>query len=136
MNFFESIHLTLFFFPPFQLSPLFILHLLFPGAPISYSMPQGDIKSRDLIFEDFTYDGKEKEGVLYGGLGQLTDGVIAPTNFRADPEGTGHKGFNWVGWRNDSKREPLEFLFKFDEVRNFSAVRFHASNSFSKEVGG
>lgn len=43
----------------------------------------------------------------------------------------------WVGWRNDSvglEGSPLEILFEFDRVRNFSAMSLHVSNQFSKDV--
>lgn len=113
---------------------LFIKPTISDG-PTTYSIPQGDRKNSDLEFIDRTYDGKMVEkGVLKGGLGQLTDGITAPTNFRSDPDMTGHRGFDWVGWKNDSNRGPIQILFEFEGVRNFSTIRFHASNSFSKEV--
>ena len=84
---------------------------------------------------DFTYDGKKENDRLTGGLGQLTDGEIGETNFRLDPSGSGIKGYEWVGWRNDSMSgKPVELVFKFDKVRNFTFVRIHVNNMFSKEV--
>ena len=67
--------------------------------------------------------------------GQLTDGVEGNTNFRLDSEDMGIKGYEWVGWGNDTfNNKPIEILFKFDQVRNFSEVRIHANNMFTKEV--
>lgn len=46
-------------------------------------------------------------------------------------------GYEWVGWRNDTPGwagEPLEMLFEFDRVRNFSAVHIHINNMFTKDV--
>ena len=102
-------------------------------------MPQGERRGSDVDLHDFTYDGRVTDGYLSGGLGQLTDGVEGHHNFRLDPDGWGHKGYEWVGWRNDSSerdRAPglVEIVFEFERVRNFTAVRFHANNMFSKDV--
>lgn len=46
-------------------------------------------------------------------------------------------GYEWVGWRNDTpgwSGGPLEMLFEFDKVRNFSAVHIHINNMFTKDV--
>lgn len=42
-----------------------------------------------------------------------------------------------MGWRNDTpgwSGEPLEMLFEFDRVRNFSAVHIHINNMFTKDI--
>ncbi len=84
---------------------------------------------------DFTYDGKIKDKYLSGGLGQLTDGEKGHTNFRLDQKGFGIKGYEWVGWRNETHHhKPVEIRFKFDTVRNFTFIRLHMNNMFSKEV--
>ena len=103
-------------------------------------MPQGERRGTEVDLYDFTYDGRITDHYLSGGLGQLTDGVEGHHNFRLDPDGWGHKGYEWVGWRNDSTERPasdtgfVEILFEFERVRNFTAVRFHANNMFSKDV--
>ena len=63
-----------------------------------YSMPQGEKRGADINLMDVTYDGHrpDDEGILTGGLGQLTDGVEGSSNFRLDPLGLGIKGENWV----------------------------------------
>lgn len=46
-------------------------------------------------------------------------------------------GYDWVGWRNDSlgwAGKPVEMVFEFDTVRNFSAMVLHTNNMFSKDV--
>ena len=46
-------------------------------------------------------------------------------------------GYEWVGWRNDSSGmggRPVEIVFEFDRVRNFSAMYIHTNNLFSKDV--
>ncbi|CAG9771116.1 unnamed protein product [Ceutorhynchus assimilis] len=101
----------------------------------SYSMPQG-VKKNDLDLSDRSYDGSEENRQLINGLGQLTDGIRGKDNFRLDINGLG-KGYEWVGWRNDTSGWaglPLEILFEFDKVRNFSAVHLYTNNLFTKDV--
>ena len=94
---------------------------------------QGERRSNELELLDFTYDGNVTNDYLSGGLGQLTDGVEGQTNFRLDPEVTGKKGYEWIGWKNESgDRQPIQILFEFEKVRNFSALRFHCNNAFKK----
>ena len=104
---------------------------------VSYSMPQGERRGPEVDLFDFTYDGKVSDGYLSGGLGQLMDGVEGSSNFRFDPDNSGRKGYDWVGWKNDSgagevRRLPVQIVFEFDRVRNFSSVWFHSNNLFSK----
>ena len=70
------------------------------------------------------------------------DGVEGNSNFRFDPDNSGRKGYDWVGWKNDSssgtggevRRPPVQIVFQFDRVRNFSSVWFHSNNLFSKDI--
>ncbi|XP_035829229.1 discoidin domain-containing receptor 2, partial [Aplysia californica] len=102
---------------------------------MSYSMPQGHRRGAEVDLYDFTYDGRVDDNYLTGGLGQLTDGDIGETNFRLDTKKMGIKGYEWVGWKNDSMgNKPVTILFKFDSVRNFSQVVFHSNNHYSKDV--
>ena len=111
---------------------------------VAYNMPQGEERGPEVDLFDFTYDGKVTETYLSGGLGQLMDGVEGNSNFRFDPDNSGRKGYDWVGWRNDSaaaaagdvrrRRPPIRIVFQFDRVRNFSAVWFHSNNLFSKDI--
>lgn len=46
-------------------------------------------------------------------------------------------GYEWVGWRNDTpgiSGGPVEIVFQFDRVRNFSAAHLHTNNLFTKDV--
>ena len=116
-----------------------------PDGILSYSMPQGEKRGPEIDLFDLTYDQNSTDGHLSGGLGQLTDGVEGHSNFRLDPDGRGRKGYEWVGWKNDSFlenragdevgiRPPVEIVFTFDRVRNFSSALFHCNNMFSKDV--
>jgi len=100
---------------------------------VSYNMPQGDRLGTELDLFDFTYDGQTNDGQLVGGLGQLTDGIEGHSNFRLDPDGWGRKGYEWVGWKNDTSPS-VRVVFEFDRLRNFTAARFHANNMFTRDV--
>ncbi|CAB0001887.1 unnamed protein product [Nesidiocoris tenuis] len=45
--------------------------------------------------------------------------------------------YEWVAWKNDSlggPGRPVELVFEFDSLRNFSAMHLHTNNFFSKGV--
>ncbi|KAL3871837.1 hypothetical protein ACJMK2_039809 [Sinanodonta woodiana] len=103
---------------------------------VSYDVRQGERRGTEVDLLDFTYDGMIIDNYLTLGLGQLTDGEYGETNFRFDQQGLGIKGYEWVGWKNDSIESsgPLEIKFKFDTIRNFMSLTLHCNNYFSKEV--
>ncbi|KAK0063350.1 discoidin domain-containing receptor 2 [Biomphalaria pfeifferi] len=102
---------------------------------VSYSMPQGNKRGVEVDFYDYTYDGGRENDYLSNGLGQLTDGALGETNFRLDPKKTGIKGYEWVGWKDDTlSKIPISIIFKFDSVRNFSQVDIHTNNHFTRDV--
>lgn len=98
---------------------------------VSYSMPQGDKRGNGWEFFDATYDG-HWDGELRRGLGQLTDGRTGPDNFKMYYEIDRAQG--WVGWRNDSRNQPVEIKFEFDKVREFSAVHIYCNNEFTRGI--
>ena len=108
---------------------------MFPGKPISYTMREGESRGEIDLF-DFFYDGQKENGVLSGGLGQLTDLKDGVDNFRLDVQELGKKGYEWVGWRNDTSvaTPPVSITFTFNSVRNFTAVKIHCNNMHSKDV--
>lgn len=72
----------------------------------------------------------------YTGLGQLVDMEEGENTFRIDKYGIGRKGYEWVAWKNESlsPTSPITMVFKFDTVRNFTAMKVHTNNFFSKEI--
>lgn len=107
---------------------------------LSYSMPQGDRRGKhssdELAFLDFTYDGIIKDQHLYNGIGQLMDGEEGQANFRNDLQARGIKGYEWVGWKTEQFEDstPIEIVFKFDAVRNFTKLNIHCNNFYDKDV--
>jgi len=65
---------------------------------VTYEIPQGERRGIDVDLTDATYDGIIDGQRLSGGLGQLTDGELGQSNFRAvERRGTAikasHKAF-------------------------------------------
>lgn len=73
---------------------------------------------------------------MSGGLGQLVDGVEGPHTVRTDQPTMSKSNSKWVGWRNrtTSSGAPVDMLFEFDRVRNFTEIRFHMNNNFNRDV--
>ncbi|RZF32590.1 hypothetical protein LSTR_LSTR011037 [Laodelphax striatellus] len=100
---------------------------------VSYSMPQGDVRSAGWEFFDATYDG-HWDAELQRGLGQLTDSKLGPDSFKNAYYDFG-PGNGWVGWRNDSRKgRPVEITFEFDQVREFTSVHLYCNNEFTKDI--
>ena len=68
---------------------------------VSYDMPQGQRRGKDVELHDATYDGDTDGNVLSGGLGQLVDGELGHSNFKLDLDNIGINP--WIGWKNDSQ---------------------------------
>lgn len=97
------------------------------NGPIAYDMIDGVFGGPfgDLI--DDSYDGgRNTNGLLSGGLGQLFDGIKGHENYKIN------SGFEWIGWKagNDS----LDIEFTFPDNRNFTSASFHVHNLFRKSV--
>uniref|UniRef100_A0A8C4WT67 Tyrosine-protein kinase receptor n=1 Tax=Eptatretus burgeri TaxID=7764 RepID=A0A8C4WT67_EPTBU len=98
---------------------------------VSYSAPEGHVMQWDgspIHLNDSTYDGFISAGQMYGGLGQLTDGVWGRPDFPYTREANAPPGYDYVGWRNGSlEAGVLRMEFEFDSIRNFSAIKLHCA---------
>ena len=100
---------------------------------ISYYSTQGNVRGAnktEVIMNDATYDGAaqfigRRNGLLEGGLGQLTDGDVGGNAFWYDL-GNG-RSFEWVGWFDVKNARPA-ILFDFDSPRKFQKIRLHGKN--------
>ncbi|BES99860.1 Discoidin domain-containing receptor [Nesidiocoris tenuis] len=115
-----------------------ILGCVWQEGVVSYSMPQGTPPKApgEPDLRDKSYDGLEEASWITTGLGQLTDGLRGHDDFTMDYYGHG-PGYEWVAWKNDSlggPGRPVELVFEFDSLRNFSAMHLHTNNFFSKGV--
>lgn len=100
---------------------------------LSYRISQGNLRKKKpgwSFLRDKGYDGNRlsfgpKPGLLYNGLGQLTDGV---TGHVTDWNDTGNPNWiYWIGWQDVETPKP-SVTFVFSSLRRFSRVRFHTLN--------
>ncbi|CAD7000519.1 unnamed protein product [Ceratitis capitata] len=95
---------------------------------VSYSIPKGVQRGMEV-------DCQTKRTMV---MSKVTDLLMdwGKDNFRTDIHGFG-KGYEWIGWRSDIpdlNGKPVEIIFEFDTVRNFSAIILHTNNMFTKDV--
>ena len=65
----------------------------------------------------------------------ISDWETGQTNFRLDTHAIGKKGYEWVGWKNETVgTPPAEIVFNFDNVYNFSTIKIHLNNLFTKDI--
>uniref|UniRef100_A0A665VUY4 receptor protein-tyrosine kinase n=1 Tax=Echeneis naucrates TaxID=173247 RepID=A0A665VUY4_ECHNA len=104
---------------------------------VSYSIPDGHqmiYRGLDVYFNDSVYDGASAER-LTKGLGQLTDGTWGLDDFLHSPIYSMSPGYDYVGWSNKSfPKGYVEMIFEFDHVRNFTSMKVHCNNMFSRGV--
>ncbi|KAG9467028.1 hypothetical protein GDO78_015752 [Eleutherodactylus coqui] len=105
----------------------------------SYSIPEGETYMAPghpvAYLNDSTYDGYLEKRRLFDGLGQLTDGVLGLDDFTHSHQYRVWPGYDYVGWKNESTRNGyVEIEFQFDGPRNFTFMKVHCNNMFSKGV--
>ncbi|KAF6716962.1 Discoidin domain-containing receptor 2, partial [Oryzias melastigma] len=107
---------------------------------ISYSAPEGQLMMPPAYppasLNDSIYDGTHERRPLFGGLGQLTDGVVGQDDFLLTHEKQVWSGYDYLGWRNDSlgTQGYVEMEFVFDRQRNFTSMKVHSNNLFTRGV--
>uniref|UniRef100_A0A3Q0SDX9 receptor protein-tyrosine kinase n=1 Tax=Amphilophus citrinellus TaxID=61819 RepID=A0A3Q0SDX9_AMPCI len=132
--------------PVTKLSTTVCMRVELYGCPwedglISYSAPEGQRMMPPgypiATLNDSTYDGVHERGRLSGGLGQLTDGVTGQDDFTKTRVKSSWQsvwpGYDYLGWKNDSL-EHVEMEFVFDGQRNFTSMKVHSNNMFSRGV--
>ncbi|CAF3869605.1 unnamed protein product [Rotaria sp. Silwood2] len=110
---------------------------LYGYGPISYLMPQGDKRGYDIEFIDETYDGKNENGTLKDGLGQLTDGILGGDDYRLadNAQGIGKIGYDWIGWKRKLfSTSNINLYFYFNAIKNFTSINLYTSNLFLRDI--
>uniref|UniRef100_A0A8D3B3L8 Discoidin domain-containing receptor 2 n=1 Tax=Scophthalmus maximus TaxID=52904 RepID=A0A8D3B3L8_SCOMX len=131
--------------PVTRLSTTVCMRVELYGCPwddglISYGAPEGQLMMPPgypiASLNDSTYDGAHERRRLLGGLGQLTDGVIGLDDFLLTRQYHVWPGYDYLGWRNDSLGTLgyVEMEFVFDRQRNFTSMKVHSNNMFSRGV--
>ncbi|XP_041325537.1 epithelial discoidin domain-containing receptor 1-like, partial [Pyrgilauda ruficollis] len=72
----------------------------------------------------------------FGGLGQLSDGVLGLDDFLRTRERRLWPGYDYVGWPRPPGPHPnVELEFEFQELRTFHAMQVHCNNLHTRGVG-
>ncbi|OCT85441.1 discoidin domain-containing receptor 2 isoform X1 [Xenopus laevis] len=105
---------------------------------VSYNAPSGQQfllpEGYAIYLNDTIYDGAIGYSMTEG-LGQLTDGVAGLDDFTLTHEYHMWPGYDYVGWSNESfSNGYVEIMFEFDRIRNFTTMKVHCNNMFSKGV--
>ncbi|PWA17427.1 hypothetical protein CCH79_00011341, partial [Gambusia affinis] len=104
---------------------------------VSYSIPDGHqmiYRGLDVFFNDSVYDGATAQR-LTKGLGQLTDGTWGLDDFLHSHVPGAWPGYDYVGWSNKTfPKGYVEVVFDFDHIRNFTSMKVHCNNMFSRGV--
>ncbi|MEQ2314981.1 DNA damage responsive protein [Ameca splendens] len=104
---------------------------------VSYSLPDGHqmiYRGLDVFFNDSLYDGATAQR-LTKGLGQLADGTWGLDDFLHSQVHGVWPGYDYVGWRNKTfPKGYVEMIFDFDHIRNFTSMKVHCNNMFSRGV--
>ncbi|KAG7487618.1 hypothetical protein MATL_G00025470 [Megalops atlanticus] len=104
---------------------------------VSYNAPAGQmmtIKGQHIYLNDSVYDGAVGYSMTEG-LGQLTDGMCGLDDFTHSHVYSVWPGYDYVGWTNESfPNNYVEIMFEFDRTRNFTTMKVHCNNMFTKRV--
>uniref|UniRef100_A0A4W3K340 Discoidin domain-containing receptor 2 n=1 Tax=Callorhinchus milii TaxID=7868 RepID=A0A4W3K340_CALMI len=106
---------------------------------VSYNGPMGhqivSAGSPSVYLNDTVYDGVISSRKVSEGLGQMTDGVWGLDDFTQSHVYNVWPGYDYLGWQNTSfENGYVEILFEFDRIRNFTAMKVHCNNMFTKGV--
>lgn len=99
-----------------------------PLFAISYDMPNGGNSSLGTSLRDDSYDGGTGNpatpyGALAGGLGDLTDGVVATSNWNLTP-------IPFVGWHQSYVPNPT-ITFHFGSAIDLEEVQVHINKGYA-----
>ncbi|XP_061593780.1 discoidin domain-containing receptor 2 isoform X1 [Cololabis saira] len=104
---------------------------------VSYNAPVGEqmkLSDQPVYLNDSVYDGAIIHSMTEG-LGQLTDGVCGQDEFTKSHVYDAWSGYDYVGWNNESFPDGfVEIMFEFDRTRNFTSMKVHCNNLYSRHV--
>ncbi|XP_063748259.1 discoidin domain-containing receptor 2 isoform X5 [Eleginops maclovinus] len=104
---------------------------------VSYNAPAGEqmnLPIHPASLNDSVYDGAVIHSMTEG-LGQLTDGVCGLDDFTHSHVYNVWPGYDYVGWTNESFPSGyVEIMFEFDRIRNFTTMKVHCNNMYSRHV--
>ncbi|XP_051899933.1 discoidin domain-containing receptor 2-like isoform X3 [Pristis pectinata] len=105
----------------------------------SYTVAMGQVMNASGLppvnLNDSTYDGNRIGRLHYGGLGQLTDGVLGLDDFTQSHELRVWPGYDYVGWKNGTLGHGyVEMEFHFEQLSTFDYMKVHCNNMFTHRV--
>ncbi|TTD18132.1 Epithelial discoidin domain-containing receptor 1 [Bagarius yarrelli] len=104
----------------------------------AYTAPMGHImqlSGSPVYLNDSIYDGSVEAGMLFGGLGQLCDGVLGGDDFMESKELRVWPGYDYVGWNREALGKPtVDIEFHFEKPRLFHTMQVHSNNMHTQGV--
>ncbi|XP_076847252.1 LOW QUALITY PROTEIN: epithelial discoidin domain-containing receptor 1 [Brachyhypopomus gauderio] len=87
----------------------------------------------------YSRDGRHwitwKDRVVFGGLGQLCDGVLGGDDFVESKELRVWPGYDYVGWSREALGQPtVDIEFHFEKTRIFHTMQVHSNNKHTQGV--
>uniref|UniRef100_A0A3Q3KRY9 receptor protein-tyrosine kinase n=1 Tax=Monopterus albus TaxID=43700 RepID=A0A3Q3KRY9_MONAL len=101
-------------------------------APVGHVM---QLPGMPVYLNDSTYDGSTEQGVQFGGLGQLCDGVLGGDDFIQTKELRVWPGYDYVGWSREALGQgSVDIEFHFEKPRVFHNMQVHSNNLHTQGV--
>uniref|UniRef100_A0A673LNQ8 receptor protein-tyrosine kinase n=1 Tax=Sinocyclocheilus rhinocerous TaxID=307959 RepID=A0A673LNQ8_9TELE len=101
-------------------------------APVGHVM---DLSDTPVYLNDSIYDGSKEAGVIFGGLGQLCDGVLGGNDFMESKELRVWPGYDYVGWNRETLGQPtVDIEFHFEKTRVFHTMQVHSNHRHTQHV--
>ncbi|XP_035861759.1 epithelial discoidin domain-containing receptor 1 isoform X2 [Sander lucioperca] len=104
-------------------------------APVGHVMHLSGISGMPVYLNDSTYDGSTEQGMQFGGLGQLCDGVLGGDDFIQTKELRVWPGYDYLGWSREALGQgSVDVEFHFEKPRAFHNMQVHSNNRHTQGV--
>ncbi|KAL3980539.1 amyloid-like protein 1 [Sarotherodon galilaeus] len=101
-------------------------------APVGHVM---QLPGMSVYLNDSTYDGSTEQGIQFGGLGQLCDGVLGGDDFTKTKELRVWPGYDYLGWSREALGQgSVDIEFHFEKPRVFHHMQVHSNNRHTQGV--
>ncbi|XP_037532123.1 epithelial discoidin domain-containing receptor 1 [Nematolebias whitei] len=104
----------------------------------AYTAPVGHVMNllgMQVYLNDSTYDGTIEQGMQFGGLGQLCDGVLGGDDFIETKELRVWPGYDYIGWSREALGQgSVDIEFHFEKPRLFNNMQVHSNNRHTQGV--
>ncbi|KAM4601262.1 epithelial discoidin domain-containing receptor 1 isoform 2-T2 [Polymixia lowei] len=102
------------------------------AAPVGHVM---HLPGMPVYLNDSTYDGSTEQGMQFGGLGQLCDGVLGEDDFIETKELRVWPGYDYLGWSREALGQgSVDIEFHFEKTRVFHSMQVHSNNRHTQGV--